>query len=154
MKPLLKHLKNFILNYDNSDLKEYTLLTLGQLSSNDEIAVELLEMGTMENLVQFLDKVEKTTKLYCLRTIGHIFSLPDKLTGEIDFGVVDGVIPHLYHDSKRIRKEAAWTLANIAAAGYVQVDKIMQYEEMDVLDRLFYMINNEDFDVGIFFFTI
>ena len=55
--------------------------------------------------------------------------------------------PILRHPRRCFRKEAAWGISNILAGPYQHIQAVFEYNNGEILDRLFEMANIEEFEV-------
>jgi len=83
-----------------------------------------------------------------LRTVGNLATGTNQQVQILmKLNVIESIVPFLRHSTKVIRKEAAWALSNFMAAGEEWIDSVFSLENGQVLDRLFYMIEKDDFEV-------
>jgi len=95
----------------------WALSFLSDGSSHEEKTQMVFDSGVVPYLVKLLDQSCISLVTPCLKTIGSI------LTGSIEVsngvleipGVVEALFRFLSHSKKILRREAAWTISNIAA---------------------------------------
>lgn len=77
----------------------------------------LIEAGGTNQLLRLIQHKETIISVPALRVIGNILSSPDKSVTSvpIDAGALPAFADCLAHPKQIMRKEAAWSLANVTA---------------------------------------
>jgi len=123
-------------------------LNLLSHGENNVLQVQkILESGILAALVLLLDNQRLATLVPVIRIIGNI-AASDETNAEI-LSQVPRLIPMLFkcvgHQKKVVRREACWTLSNLAAGSQQQIGQII--EEVAYLSKLISMAIAEPIDV-------
>ena len=139
----------FIENVKSDEVLNNCMWALSYLSDGtDEQINAVLELGITKIIVGLLSHPEPHMVAPALRVIGNLVTGADTLTQKlIECNVIPPLAVLLSNNKKIFRKEACWALSNILAGPAYQIEEVFNYNNREIIKRLFHMAASEDLEV-------
>ena len=150
MTPILNIVHQLLFTKEAKGALSWVLRTFSCFSDGGNQQIQkILDLGCVETIVSLLSpSVSPQVINPALRTIGNLASGTNEQVEILTkLNLIESISPFLRHSAKVTRKEAAWALSNIMASNEECVASAFNFEDGKLLDRLFYMIDKEDFEV-------
>jgi len=157
MTPILNIAHQLLLKNETKGDLSWVLRTFSNLSDGGNQQIQkILDLSCVEKIVSLLNPKESSQVITpALRTIGNLSTgTNSQVETLMKLDIIESVVPLLCHSAKVIRREAAWALSNIISAGEECIASVFNFGNGQILDRLFHMIDEEDFEVQIILLNI
>jgi hypothetical protein len=133
--PAIPVLSRLLYSADNDVLADACWALLFMVEADMSRTAKLLSDGIGPQLVSLLRHPSHAVQHPALRVVGNIlFGDEEQTQAMLNMNVLVGLDSLIHSDQKRLRKEACWSLSNIAAGNTSQLQALMDYTPiMDTL---------------------
>jgi len=151
MTPILISITDLLQKYQSKDVMKWVLRTFSNFADGGNNQIQkIFDFNCVEPIISFLNpKYITDIRVASLRALGNLSTGTNAhVEALMKFNVLEPLAALLRDPAKAVRKEAAWALANIIAAGDKMIAAVFEYQDGWFLDRLFKMIEKEDFRIS------
>jgi len=149
VEPFVPIIQFFVQNVQNDEVLNNCMWALSYLSDGtDEQIKAVLEMGITKKIVEMLAHEEPHMVAPALRVVGNLVTGGDSFTDQLIENQVIPPLAMLLSSPKKIfRKEACWSLSNIMAGPSYQIEEVFNYNNREILRKLFQMAATDDLEI-------
>lgn len=151
MAPVLVIVADLLRQSQSKDVMKWVLRTFSNFADGGNNQIQkIFDLNCVEPLLSFLNpKYITDIRVASLRTLGNLSTGTNShVESLMKFDILEPLAALLRDKAKAVRREAAWVLANILAAGENVIASVFEYQDGWFLDRLFKMIEKEDFRIS------
>ena len=127
----------------------YCLWSLSSISDGDICQIqEVLNLNCTKKILEMIDQDDMEITSSCLKIIGNLLTGCDKQNQILlEEGIIGALAPLLEHQNKIIRRDTVWAFSNILAGNHIQIDLVFKYNDGEIIEKLFNMIEVDDIGV-------
>jgi len=133
------------------EIINFTVWSILYLSEGDNVQIEeVLALDCNKRIVGLISSSDPGIQFTCLKIVGNLLSgLDHQVQVLIDEGVIEALAVTLESKKRAFRKAATWGLSNIMAGNAVHLERILNYKDNAIINKLFYMIDHDAVEVKI-----